>query len=69
MKILLFSRSPNNPPISEIEDHLERSNARIEQAEQAEAQRECRKLIRENIRLAVGVTALLCAISAIYSQF
>ena len=52
-----------------IENHLERSDARIERSEKLEATRECRKLIALNIRLVVGVIAVLCAVSAIYNQF
>ena len=56
-------------PIRDIKDHLERSDARIERSEKLEAVREYRRLIALNIRLAVGVIAVLCAVSAIYNQF
>jgi len=56
-------------PIRDIKDHLERSDARIERSEKLEAVREYRRLIALNIRLAVGVIAVMCAVSAIYNQF
>jgi len=56
-------------PIRDIKNHLERSDARTGRSEKLEAVREYRRLIALNIRLAVRVIAVLCAVSAIYNQF
>ena len=55
--------------LQDIENHLERADARISQFENLEALRYRQELIKINIRLAVAVIALLCAVSAIYNQF
>ena len=55
--------------IEDIENYLERADARIEQFEQLEAVRERNKLIRLVIRMTVGIIAVLCAVSAVYNQF
>ncbi len=69
MKMLLFPNSSNRISLDEIENHLERSDARFELFERAEAKRECREMIRANVRLAAAVLAILCAVSAIFGQF
>ncbi len=55
--------------IKDIENHLERADARIERFEQIEAVRERNKLINLVIKLTVGIIAVLCAVSAVYNQF
>ncbi len=55
--------------IKDIENHLERADARIKRFEQTEAVRERNKLINLVIRLTVGIIAVLCAVSAVYNQF
>ena len=69
MKMQLFTRPSSRVSLDEIENHLERSDARFAQFERAEARRECRELIKANVRLAAAVVAILCAVSAIFSQF
>ncbi len=56
-------------PLRDIENHLERADARIKRFEQIEAGRERNKLINLVIRLTVEMFAVLCAVSAIYNQF
>jgi hypothetical protein len=55
--------------LKDIENHLERADARIKRFEQIEAVRERNKLINLVIKLMVGMFAVLCAVSAIYNQF
>lgn len=55
--------------IQDIENHLERADARIKQFEQIEAARTRNELINLVIRLTIGMFAVLCAVSAIYNQF
>jgi len=55
--------------IEDIENHLERADARIVRFEQIEAVRELRQLIMKVIYLTAGVIAALCAVSAVYNQF
>lgn len=69
MKMLLFPRPSSRVSLDEIENHLERGDARYRQFERAEAKRECRAMMNANVRLAAGVLAILCAVSAIFSQF
>jgi hypothetical protein len=55
--------------LKDIENHLERADARIKRFEQIEAIRERNKLINLVIRLTVGMFAVMCAASAVYNQF
>ncbi len=55
--------------IKDIENHLERADARIKRFEQIEAVRERNNLINLVIKLTVGIIAVLCAVSAVYNQF
>ncbi len=55
--------------LKDIENHLERSDARFERFKQIESERELRQLIATVIKLTVGVIAVLCAISAVYNQY
>lgn len=55
--------------IRDIENHLERADARIERFERIEALRYRQELITMVIRMTVGVIAILCAFSAVYNQF
>jgi hypothetical protein len=55
--------------IQDIENHLERADARIKRFEQIEGVRVRNKLINLVIRLTIGMFAVLCAVSAIYNQF
>ncbi len=55
--------------IQDIENHLERADARIKRTAQIEAVRERNKLINLVIKLTVGIIAVLCAVSAVYNQF
>lgn len=52
-----------------IENHLERSDARIERARKMEAARARDRLIRLVIKLNVGIVSILCAVYAVYVQF
>ncbi len=56
-------------PIRDIENHLERADARIERFEKIEAIRERRRLYRIVIKLNVGIIAILCAVYAIICSF
>ncbi len=55
--------------LKDIENHLERADARIERFERIEAVEELQKLKALVIKMTVGVIALLCAVSVIYNQF
>ncbi len=55
--------------LKDIENHLERADARIERFERIEAIEEHQKLKALVIKMTVGVIALLCAVSVIYNQF
>ncbi len=55
--------------IQDIENHLERADARIKRTAQIEAVCERNNLIKLVIRLTVGIIAVLCAVSAVYNQF
>jgi len=56
-------------PIKDIENHLERFDARFERNAKIEAIRERNRLYQIVIKLNVGVIAILCAIYAVYMQF
>ncbi len=56
-------------PIKDIENHLERADARFERLMKIEAIQERRRLYQIVIKLNAGIIAVLCAISAIYNQF
>ena len=56
-------------PIRDIENHLERADARIELTEKIEAIEARRKERAASIRIAGIIIAGLCAVYAIYMQF
>ena len=56
-------------PIRDIENHLERADARIERAERIEAIEARREERAASIRIAGIIIAGLCAVYAIYMQF
>ncbi len=56
-------------PIRDIENYLERSDARFERLMKIEAIRERRRLYQIVIKLNIGIIAILCAVYAIYMQF
>jgi hypothetical protein len=55
--------------IKDIEDHLERGDARFEQFMKIEAIGQRRNLYRKVIKLNVSIIAILCAVYAVYLQF
>ena len=67
--VKLADRQKIKMPLRDIENHLERADARIKRFEQIEAIEARNNLINLVIRLTVGMVAVLCAISAIYNQF
>jgi hypothetical protein len=56
-------------PIRDIENHLERADARIARLERIETIEARQKERNESIRIAGGIIAALCAIYAVYMQF
>lgn len=55
--------------IKDIENHLERFDARLARDAKIEAIREKNKLYQLVFKLNVGIIAILCAVYAIYMQF
>ena len=55
--------------IRDIENHLERADARIERFERIEAVETHQQLKALVIKMTVGVIAVMCAVSVIYNQF
>jgi hypothetical protein len=55
--------------LKDIENHLERFEARYERERKIEAIRQKNRLWRIVIRLNVGIIAILCAVYAVYMQF
>jgi hypothetical protein len=55
--------------IKDIENHLERCDARFERLMKIEAIEERHSLYWKVIKLNVGIIAILCAIYAVYLQF
>jgi hypothetical protein len=56
-------------PIRDIENHLERADARIARLKKIETIEARQKERNESIRIAGGIDSALCAIYAIYMQF
>ena len=56
-------------PIRDIENHLERCDARIRRVELIEAVSRRDDIIERVIYANVAVVSILCAVYAIYSQF
>lgn len=56
-------------PIRDIENHLERCDARIRRAELLEAASRRDDLIERVVYANVAIISILCAVYAIYSQF
>lgn len=56
-------------PIRDIENHLERADARFERDAKIEAIEQKNRLWRLVIKLNVGIISILCAVYAIYLQF
>ncbi len=56
-------------PIRDIENHLERADARIARLERIEAFEARQKERAASIRIAAGIIAGLCAVYAFYMQF
>ncbi len=55
--------------LKDIENHLERSDARFERNAKIEAIRERNRICKLVVKLNVGIAAILCAVYAIYIQF
>jgi len=55
--------------LKDIENHLERADARIERSEKIEAIREKKKNRARIIRFVASSAAIGCALYAIYMQF
>ncbi len=53
----------------DIENHLERSDARSVRTARIEAVRERNRLIRMVIKTNVAIISILCAVYAVYMQF
>jgi hypothetical protein len=55
--------------LKDIENHLERFEARYERLAKIEAIRQKNRLWQIVIRLNVGIISILCAVYAVYMQF
>lgn len=55
--------------LKDIENHLERSDARFKLNAEIEATQERNRLCQLVIKLNVGIISILCAVYAVYMQF